>query len=69
MRTARSRNFPLAGFKSIIRLLRIFPSWTIASVVKRFKISLVAVPAFNRVEPVRTSGPRFGAMTTPGRNA
>src|SRR6266436_6023114 len=34
-----------------------------------FKISFVAVPAFNLVDPVSSSGPRLGEITTPGRHA
>jgi len=59
----------LVGSRSIIRLLITLPRRTIDRVVNRFKSNLVAVPAFNRVEPVNTSGPRFGATTTVGRRA
>src|SRR5881392_3047956 len=66
MRTARSRSFELLGFKSIMRLLRTYPIRTIARVVSRFSTNFVAVPAFNRVEPVKISGPRSGAITRVG---
>ena len=35
-----------------------------AAVLSMFNTSLVAVPAFMRVEPVMTSGPTSGAITT-----
>ena len=36
----------------------------IAPVLMVLRTSLVAVPAFMRVEPVTTSGPTSGAITT-----
>ena len=38
--------------------------WTIEMVVSMFSTILVAVPAFNRVDPAMTSGPTSGAMIT-----
>src|ERR1043166_6782149 len=69
MRVARSRNFTFAGTTSTIRLLVTLPSRTMASVDSVFKMSLVAVPAFRRVEPVRISGPTLGVMQISGRSA
>src|SRR6266511_3917269 len=67
MRTARLRSFTLDGFTSTIRLLMTLPIRTIASVVNMFRISFVAVPDLRRVEPVRISGPTFGAIMRSGR--
>src|SRR5580658_7421767 len=67
MRTARSRSFRLEAFKSTIKLLTTLPMRTIASVVIVLRMILVAVPDLRRVEPVKTSGPTSGAMTTAGR--
>ena len=53
MRAARERSFALTGFTSTIRFRITFPISTIASVEKILSTSLVAVPAFRRVEPVR----------------
>src|SRR2546430_2131769 len=39
------------------------------AVVSVLRTSFVAVPAFSRVEPARTSGPVAGAMTRPRRRA
>ncbi len=69
MRVARSRSLMLEALTSTIKLLRTLPNWTMARVVKRFNTSLVAVPAFKRVEPVSTSGPTLGAITRFGRSA
>ena len=68
MRVARSRSFAFTGSKSTIKLLITLPAWTIDKVLKMFRISFVAVPAFSRVEPVNSSGPRFGEITTAGRH-
>src|ERR1051326_1528908 len=57
MRAARSRNFALVVFRSIIKLPRTLPSLTIAPVLMMFSATFVAVPAFKRVEPVKISGP------------
>ena len=48
--------------RSTIRLPKVLPSRTIAPVLSMFSTSLVAVPAFSRVEPLRTSGPTTGVM-------
>jgi hypothetical protein len=42
------------------------PVWTMLIVVIIFKISLVAVPDFMRVEPVNISGPVGTARTISG---
>ena len=57
MRVARSRNFVLDAFRSIIKLPRTLPSATIAPVLMILSATLVAVPAFRRVDPVKISGP------------
>ena len=56
----------LLGSRSTIRLPTTLPIRTIAKVVMILRIILVAVPLFNRVEPVSNSGPIFGLMTTSG---
>src|SRR5215813_7787408 len=43
--------------RSIIKLLRTLPSPTIALVLIMLSATFVAVPAFNRVDPARISGP------------
>jgi hypothetical protein len=53
----------LVGWRSIIRLPRVLPIRTIAPVVIMFRTSLVAVPAFSRVDPAMTSGPTKGAIS------
>src|SRR2546430_14543591 len=67
MRTARFRSLVLLGCRSIIRFSNTFPVRAIARVVNVLMRSLVAVPAFSRVEPVRTSGPRSATKTIEGR--
>ncbi len=67
MRFDLSKGFPLVTtrkvfFKGIIRELL----WFLAGDTN---ITLVAVPAFRRVDPVNTSGPTSGAMTKSGRPA
>ena len=47
-----------------MRLPSTLPKRTMAEVVIAFSTILVAVPAFMRVEPVTTSGPVSGAITT-----
>ena len=48
--------------RSTIRLPNVLPSRTIAPVLSMFSTSLVAVPAFSRVEPLSTSGPTTGVI-------
>src|SRR5262245_31350277 len=55
------------GLRSTIRLLITLPRRTIERVEIMFRTIFVAVPHFRRVEPVRISAPRFGAITTSGR--
>ena len=45
-----------------MRLPKVFPSRIMAPVVIMLSTSLVAVPAFMRVEPVTTSGPVRGRI-------
>ncbi len=52
-----------------MRLPYVFPRRIIAPVVIVLSTSLVAVPAFMRVEPVTTSGPVMGTMATSTRTA
>src|SRR5690606_36149873 len=64
MRWPRSRSFSHVTWRSTIRLPYTLPSFTIVAVLIVLSTILVAVPAFMRVEPVITSGPTSGAMTT-----
>jgi hypothetical protein len=57
IRLARALSLELVAFRSTIRLPNVLPSRTIAPVVNMFSTSLVAVPAFSRVDPLSTSGP------------
>ncbi len=68
IRSARSRSFSLPARTSTIRLPYALPQRIIAVVVSVLRTSLVAVPAFMRVEPARTSGPGTGLMTTSARS-
>ena len=56
------RSLLLAARRSTMRLPNVFPSRTMAPVVSMFKTNLVAVPAFRRVEPLKTSGPTTGVI-------
>src|SRR5215470_8711021 len=47
-----------------MRLPYTLPSRAMLAVVSVLRTSLVAVPAFRRVDPARTSGPGVGEMTT-----
>src|SRR5262249_6405846 len=47
-----------------MRLPYTLPSRAMLAVVSVFRTSLVAVPAFSRVDPVRTSGPGAGEIMT-----
>ena len=53
VRTAARRT----ALTSTIRFSITLPARTIAPVLMRLRTSFCAVPAFRRVEPVRTSGP------------
>src|SRR5438445_487305 len=64
MRWPRSRSLSLVAIRSTIRLPYTLPSRIMAPVVMELSTSLVAVPAFIRVDPVSTSGPTFGRITT-----
>src|SRR5690606_11685097 len=64
MRSARTRSFSLVACKSTIKLLYTLPLRIIAVVESMLRTSFCAVPAFMRVEPISTSGPTTGAMTT-----
>ena len=69
MRSPRSISFLLVAFKSTMRLPYVFPSRTMAPVVSVLSASLVAVPAFIRVDPVTTSGPVRMTMVTSQRSS
>src|SRR5215471_10499889 len=47
-----------------MRLPYTLPSRAMLAVVSVLRTSLVAVPAFSRVDPARTSGPGAGEITT-----
>ena len=64
MRSARSTSLALVGRTFTIRLPKVAPVRTITPVESMLSTSLVAVPAFIRVEPVRTSGPVAGVMAS-----
>ena len=64
MRTARARSFAFVGCTFTIRLPQTCPRRIIAAVLSMLRTSLVAVPAFIRVEPAMTSGPVRGSMAT-----
>src|SRR5690606_23229407 len=64
IRWPRSRSFSQVTWRSTIRLPYTLPSFTIAAVLMVLSTIFVAVPAFMRVEPVITSGPTSGAITT-----
>ncbi len=58
MRLLRSTNLSLVALTSTIKLLYTLPIPTIEIVEIIFKINFCAVPDFNRVEPVKNSGPQ-----------
>ena len=62
MRLVRAFNLLLVARRSTIRLPKVLPMRTIAPVVNMFSTSLVAVPAFSRVEPLKISGPTTGQI-------
>ena len=62
MRWARSTSLALVGWTLTMRLPKTAPVRTMTPVESMLRTSLVAVPAFMRVEPVRTSGPVAGVM-------
>src|SRR5438552_3915190 len=64
MRWLRSISLLFVARRSTMRLPYVLPSQIIAPVVMVFSTSLVAVPAFIRVEPVTTSGPTIGSVVT-----
>ncbi len=64
IRSPRSRSLSLVAITSTIRLPYTLPSRIMAPVVMALRTSLVAVPAFMRVDPVTASGPTLGRITT-----
>ena len=64
IRSPRSRSLSLVAIRSTMRFPYTLPRRIIAPVVSMFSTSLVAVPAFRRVEPVSASGPTLGRITT-----
>ena len=64
MRSPRSRSLSLQAIKSTIRLPYARPCRIIAAVEMVLSTSLVAVPAFMRVDPVSASGPTLGRINT-----
>ena len=62
MRWARSTSLALVGWTLTMRLLKTAPVLIMTPVESMLSTSLVAVPAFMRVEPVRISGPVAGVM-------
>ena len=66
IRFERSISFSFVGLTSTIKLLNTLPIPIILIVEIIFKISFCAVPDFNRVEPVKNSGP---ASTSIGKSA
>jgi len=64
MRSPRSRSLSLQAIKSTIKLPYARPIRIIAPVVMVLSTSFVAVPAFIRVDPVSTSGPTLGRIST-----
>ncbi len=60
IRWLRSTSFSLIACRSTIRFRYTLPSRIIAPVVIMLSTSLVAVPAFMRVDPVIASGPTSG---------
>ncbi len=67
VRTARSRSFAEPRERSTIQGPKTRPEAAKADVVIWFKASLVAVPAFNLVEPATTSGPTRSTTTMSAR--
>jgi hypothetical protein len=68
MRWLRSASFSLIACRSTIRFPYTLPRRIIAPVVIVLRTSLVAVPAFIRVEPAITSGPTSGTTHTSTRS-
>jgi len=62
MRWARSTSLALVGRTLTMRLPKVAPLRTMMPVDSMLRTSLVAVPAFMRVLPVRTSAPVAGVM-------
>src|SRR5882724_9713400 len=61
--TARSASFSFVSIMSIIKFSYTCPSRAITAVLSMFRTIFCEVPAFNRVDPVSTSGPTSGAIT------
>ena len=69
IRVARSRSLVLRGCTFTIRLPYTYPRRIITAVLIMFNTSLVAVPAFMRVDPAITSGPTSGVIAIRARRA
>src|SRR6266403_4584971 len=63
IRSARSASFSFVSIMSIIKFSYTCPSRAITAVLSMFNTIFCDVPAFNRVDPVSTSGPTSGAIT------
>src|SRR6266403_1738407 len=63
IRSARSASFSFVSSMSIIKFSYTCPSRAITAVLSMFNTIFCDVPAFNRVDPVSTSGPTSGAIT------
>src|SRR6266481_3062157 len=63
IRNARSASFSFVSIMSIIKFSYRCPSRAITAVLSMFSTIFCEVPAFNRVDPVNTSGPTSGAIT------
>ena len=68
-RSPRSTSFSLNAIMSTIKFPKVLPSRIIVPVEMVLRTNFVAVPAFNRVEPVRASGPACTAITKSHRSA
>src|SRR6267142_646975 len=63
IRRARSASFSFVSIMSIIKFSYTCPRRAITAVLSMFNTIFCDVPAFNRVDPVSTSGPTSGAIT------